>query len=144
MVEDKIRMQNRAAEKYYEQIFEKMKELEEKKSEEALQLVQKKYDLWRYQNERDEARRLQRYGSCSHAGHRSPRKIQDVQVVMSETAWKSMRGRGWRLEPEGRCWKPKLSRTVRKASTWTLMKVAMKGASNKFQNAKRSARRRRR
>ena len=107
-----------------------MKELEEKKSEEALQLVQKKHDSWRYQNERDEARRLQRSGSSrrmkkeadpqdlvsfqscrSSAVDRveemrleSPRKIQDVQVVMSETAGKATRGRGkdaWRLEPEG-------------------------------------------
>ena len=44
MVEDKIRMQSRATEKYFEQIFEEMKELEEKRSEEALLLVQKKYD----------------------------------------------------------------------------------------------------
>ena len=36
MVEDKIMMQNRATEKNYEQIFEEMKELEEKKSEDAL------------------------------------------------------------------------------------------------------------
>ena len=40
-----------------------MKELEEKTSEEALQLVQKQHDLWRHQNERDEARMLQRSGS---------------------------------------------------------------------------------
>ena len=45
MVEDKIRMQSRATEKYYEQIFYKMKELEEKKYEDGLLLVQKKYDL---------------------------------------------------------------------------------------------------
>ena len=32
--------------------------MEEKKSEEALLIVQKTYDLWGYQNERDEARRL--------------------------------------------------------------------------------------
>ena len=63
MVEDKIMMQSRATEEYYWQIFEEMKELEDKKSEEALLLVQKKYDVWRYQNERDEARRLQRSGS---------------------------------------------------------------------------------
>ena len=63
MVEDKIMMQSRATDKYHEQIFEEMKELEEKKSEEALLLVQEKYDVWRYQNERDEARRLQRSGS---------------------------------------------------------------------------------
>ena len=42
MVEDKIRMQGRATEKYYDQIFEEMKELEDKKSEEALLFVQKK------------------------------------------------------------------------------------------------------
>ena len=37
-------------------------------------------------------------------GLESPRKIQDVQVVMSETAGKATRGSGidaWRLEPEG-------------------------------------------
>ena len=41
--------------KYYEQFFEEMKELEEKKSKEALLFVQEKHDLWRYQNERDVA-----------------------------------------------------------------------------------------
>ena len=40
-----------------------MKELEEKKSKEALVLVQKKHTLWNYQNEKDVARRLQRFGS---------------------------------------------------------------------------------
>ena len=42
MVEDKISLQSRAAEKYYEQIFEEMKEFEEKKSKEALLVVQRK------------------------------------------------------------------------------------------------------
>ena len=42
MVEDKIRLRSRATEKYYEQIFEEMEELEGKKSKEALRLVQKK------------------------------------------------------------------------------------------------------
>ena len=41
MIEDEIRLPSRATEKYYEQVFEEMKELEEKKSEEALLLVQK-------------------------------------------------------------------------------------------------------
>ena len=44
-------------------IFEEMKELERKKSEEALRMVQEKHDLWRCQNERDEARRLQSSGN---------------------------------------------------------------------------------
>ena len=42
MVEDKIRLQSRATENYYEQIFEELKELEAKKSKEVLPLVQKK------------------------------------------------------------------------------------------------------
>ena len=106
-----------------------MKELEEKKSEEALTFVQKRHDLWRDQNERDEARRLQRSGSSrrmkkeadsqdlfslescrsSAVDHveemslESRRKMQDEQEVMSETSGNATRGRGedrWRLEPE--------------------------------------------
>ena len=41
-VRDKSRLQSRATEKYYGQIFEEMKGLEEKKSEESLPVVQKK------------------------------------------------------------------------------------------------------
>ena len=50
---------------------------------------------------------------------RSPRKMQDEQEVMDETAVKATRGRGedaWRLDPEGETEMPK-----RKASTWTCM-----------------------
>ena len=42
LVEDKIRLQSKATEKYYETIFEELRELKEKKSKEALVLVQKK------------------------------------------------------------------------------------------------------
>ena len=48
MVEDKIRMQSRAAEKYYDQIFEEMKELEEKKSEEGLCYLCRKSLIYGY------------------------------------------------------------------------------------------------
>ena len=47
-----FRAQCRATEKYDDQIFEQMKELEEKKADEALLLVHKKYDLWRSERER--------------------------------------------------------------------------------------------
>ena len=126
----KIRMHSRATENYYERICEEMKELEEKKSKEALLLVQKKYTLWKYQNERDVARRLQRFGNTrrmkkkahsqdllSFGSCRSsvvdqveemslefPRKMQDEQQVMSGTAGKEMSGRredAWILEAEG-------------------------------------------
>ena len=78
MVEDKTKLQSRATEKYHEQVFEEMTELEEKKSEEALLLVQKKYDLWTYQNERDEARWLQRSGSSGRM-----KKEADPQDLLS-------------------------------------------------------------
>ena len=104
--------------------------MEEKRSKEALLLVQQQYTMWNYQNQRGVARRLQRFGntrrmkkeadyqdffsfnSCRSSvvdqveemSLESPRKIQDVQMVMSETAGKATRGRGedaWRLEPQG-------------------------------------------
>ena len=150
-MEDKLRLQSTATEKYYGQIFEEMKELEEKKSEEALPLVQKKFVLWRFQNERDEARRLQRSGnsrrvkkdaesqhsfsseSCgsSTVDHdeemtlKPPKKRQDVEEVMDETAWKATRGR----EEDGECRKQEPYRSAWKASTWTsTVKATMNGS----------------
>ena len=118
-MEDKLKLQSRANKRYHDLIFEEMKELEEKKSEEALQMVQKKHSLWRYQNEREEAGRLQSSGnsrrvkkgldlqhptsseSCrsSTVDHdeemtlESLRKRQEVQEVMKETEWKKARAR---------------------------------------------------
>ena len=57
--------------------FEEMKEVDEKKSKEALLLVQKKHIMMRYQNERDVARRLQRSGSSR--GTRKKADLQDLQ-----------------------------------------------------------------
>ena len=45
-MEDKFELQSRATERCHDQIFEEIKELEEKESEEALLMVQKKHDLW--------------------------------------------------------------------------------------------------
>ena len=92
-----------------------MKELEEEKSKEALLLVLKKRTLWKYQNAREVARRLQRFGrlkkdeeggglqdlfsfeSCRSSVVASPRRMQDEQEVMSEE--KKTRG-GWNQEEE--------------------------------------------
>ena len=126
---DKLKSQCRANERYRDQIFEETK-LAQKKSEEALRVVQKKHDLWRHQNERDEARRLQssensrrmkvldvQHPTSSESCRSSmvdhdeemtlepPRKRHEVQEVMKETEWKVARGReeeAWRLEPEGK------------------------------------------
>ena len=62
-----------------------MKELEEKKPQEALLIVHKNYYLWRYQNERDEARRLQRSVSSrrmeEEAGSQDLLSFQSLQVT---------------------------------------------------------------
>ena len=92
--------------------------------------MQKKQDLWKCQNESDEARRLRSSGnlrrmkkeadtqdllsfdSCrsSAVDHveqmslESPRKMQDEQEMMGETSGNATRGRGedgWWLESEG-------------------------------------------
>ena len=55
-IEGKLRVQSRASETLQDQITEEFKEMEHTKTEEALQLVSKEHDLWRYQNEKEEAR----------------------------------------------------------------------------------------
>ena len=80
-MEDTLRLQSGATGTYHDQI---LKELEEKKSEEALLMVQKKYELWRYQNERDEARRLQSSGNSRWVG-----KGMDLQLPFSSESCRS-------------------------------------------------------
>ena len=84
MVEDKNRLQSNATKKYYEQIVEEMKELEEKKSKEALLLLQKKHILMRHQSERDKARTLQRSG-----GSRAMTNGFDTQDTLSFESYSS-------------------------------------------------------
>ena len=122
LVEDKIRLQSRATEK---SIFEEMKELEEKKSKEALLLVQKKRILMRYQSARDKAKMLQ--GSGSSKVTRKGMDIQDLlsfepcrssvvddmEEVGSKASRAAVTGRkeneGWRLEPEGETETPEVT-----------------------------------
>ena len=58
-IEGKLRVQSRASERMLDQIIEEIKEIEHTKTEEALQLVRKEHDLWTYQNEKAETKRLQ-------------------------------------------------------------------------------------
>ena len=113
LVEDKIRIQSKATEKYNETIFEEMRELEEKKSKEALVPVQKKHMLIRCQSESDKARMLQRlresramrngfdtqdtlsFESCSSSmacdmeevSSESSKKMKDMDEITSEASW---------------------------------------------------------
>ena len=63
-----------------------------RKTEEALQVAEKENDLWMYQNEKEEAKRLQ--------GVRKLRKDDDMAWPDWEEAGKMEDGE-WRLEPEG-------------------------------------------
>ena len=57
-------MSERQSERHHDQIFKEIKELEPKKRQKKLcEMVLKKHDVWRYQSERDEARRLQSSGN---------------------------------------------------------------------------------
>ena len=120
LVEDKVRLQSKATEKYYETIFDELRELEGKKAKEALLLVQKKHILIRYQSERDKARMLQSMGgsrarrnwfdtqdtfsfvSCSpsmacdmeEVYSESSRKMQDKEETTSEASWTATKGKG--------------------------------------------------
>ena len=78
MVEDKIRLQSKATEKNDETTFEELRELEVKKSKEALLFVETNHILIRCQSERDKARKLQRLG-----GLRVMRSGSDTQDTLS-------------------------------------------------------------
>ena len=71
LVEDKIRFQRKATEKYCETVFEELRKLEEKTSKEALVLVQKKHILLRCQSEKEKAKILQRSGGSRATRNRS-------------------------------------------------------------------------
>ena len=58
-IEGKLRLHDRASERMQGQIVEDIKELVHTKTEEALQLAVKEHDFWLYQNEKEEAERLQ-------------------------------------------------------------------------------------
>ena len=51
-IEGKLRVQERASERLQDQIIEEIKEVEHKRTEEALQIAGKEHDLWMYQNEK--------------------------------------------------------------------------------------------
>ena len=79
----------------------KKKEVEHTETEEALQVVKKEHDLWMYQNEKEDAKRLQ--------GARKPRKDEEIAWAPPRniSKWPDWEGRdrgkkvngGWK--PEG-------------------------------------------
>ena len=91
-----------------DQIIEEMKEMEHTKTDEALQLASKEHDLWMYQNEKEEAIRMQ--------GARKLRKDEEKvwappRNITKWPDWDEPREREeseWRLEPEGEAEVPEI------------------------------------
>ena len=107
-IECKLRVQSRASARLQDQIIEERKEMEHKRTEDALELVKKENDLWRYQSETEEAKRLQ--------GARKPRKDEGMawappRKMSNWPDWEEarrMEESGWRLEPEGEAAVPEI------------------------------------
>ena len=100
-IEGKLRVQSTASERLQDQIIEEIKEMEHKRTEEALELVRKENDLWRHQSEKEEAKRLQgarELRKDEETAWASPRNMSNWPDV--EEA-RSMEESEWRLEPEG-------------------------------------------
>ena len=62
------------SERLQDQIIEEIKEMEHNRTEEALNLVRKETDLWRYQHVKEEAKKMQ--------GARKLRKDEDMAWVL--------------------------------------------------------------
>ena len=117
-------MQRTAPERYREKIFEALTELEEQRTKEALELVQKKHKLIKWEGERERARTLQgleasraigpwsgahdnsSFGSCSsflafdtdEAMSASSQMGKDAGDAWSESSWTALaksKERGW-------------------------------------------------
>ena len=110
-----------------------MRELEEKKSKEALLLIQKKNILIRYHSERDKTRMLQRSGGSRVVRNEADTQDTlssescmssaacDIEEMSSETSRRTqekeetmpdgllLQKDGWRLEPEGETETPEVT-----------------------------------
>ena len=84
-----------------DQIIEEIKEMEHKRTEEALELVRKGNDMWKYQREKAAARRLQvarkqrKDEGMAWAPPRNMSNWPDREEARSKEESE------WRLEPEG-------------------------------------------
>ena len=73
-----MNMQKVAPEDFQRQIFQELQELEEQKTEEALELVQRKNKLTKWEGERERARMLQRLESSRAVGQWSGAQIEEA------------------------------------------------------------------
>ena len=107
LMEGKMNMQKTAPEDFQRQIFQELKkELEEQKTKEALELVQRKHKLIKWEGERERARTLQRLESSRAIGQWSRAQdnssfrscssslafdtAQDVDKAKFESSWNAL------------------------------------------------------
>ena len=57
-IEGELSVQDRASGRMHDQIIEEIKDMEHKKTEEALNLVKKEHDLWRCQSEKRRSQKI--------------------------------------------------------------------------------------
>ena len=77
-------MQDRVSERLQNQIIEETKELESTKTEEALQIAEKAHDLWMYQNEKEEAKRVQGWAPPRKHKDKIAEKMMEQHDIMEE------------------------------------------------------------
>ena len=109
VTEGKVRVEDIVSERMEDKIIEEMKELVHRKTEEALQIAEKEHDLWMYQNEKEEAKRLQRV--------RKLRKDEEMAWPDWEEARKMASG-GWSQKVKRKCRKSVSCRMRWKAFSW--------------------------
>ena len=100
-IEGKLRVQSRASERLQGQIIEEIKEMEHKRTEEALEWVRKENDLWRYQSEKEEAKQLQDARKLRKDWEMAWAPPRNMSNWPDWEEAKSMEESEWRLEPEG-------------------------------------------
>ena len=125
-IEGKLRVHSRASEILQDQIIEEIKEMKHKRTEEALELVRKETDLWNYQNEKEEAKRLQGARKLKRKdeenGLGTNQEIsQNGLTGKRREVWKKASG-GWSLRVKRKCWKSLSCRMRWKALSWTWMR----------------------
>ena len=107
-IEGRLSVQDRASERMQDRIIEEVEDLVHRKTEEALQIAEKEHALWMYQNEKEEAKILQRV-----------RKLrQDEEIAWAPprnmTKWldweeaRKLENGEWRLKSEGEAEVPEI------------------------------------
>ena len=125
-------MQSRANDRLHDQTIEEMKEIEHMMTEEALNLVRKEDDLWRYQNEKEEAKK--------NAGRRKQRNDEEMAWAPPRNKsdwldWEEARSMeqasgGWSQKGKRRCQRSLSCRMRLKATKWILMAKATANRQN--------------